>query len=193
MIQPGVYFIGDNIFPIYHILIPKKISPGFCIGIQHRRIWITIDFYQLVNCFSRYSNVSWIKPLGAKRSIQNSIYQRRCYRSVHIRIDLYYSHSHLWWNQRCIRFFLFNLKYGFTVCYIQYVYSDRPSNTRYTSPSITSDAHQSHYFAYVSWLGMDMYKSIFMNLEIFLIFICDPPNSTLKIPKIASKKIFGAI
>ena len=116
MIQPRIYFIGDNIFPIYHILIPNEIFiPGFCIGIQHRRIWITIDFYQLVNCFSWYSNVSWINLLEAMRSIKNSIYRWQCDRSVHTRICLYYSHSRLWRNQRRIQFYLLNLKYGLTV------------------------------------------------------------------------------
>ena len=114
MIQPGIYFIGDNIFPIDKILIPK-INPRFWIGIQHRSIWITIDFYQLVNCFSWYSNVSWINLLETMRWIKNSIYQWQCDRSVHTRICLYYSHSRLWRNQRRIQFYLLNLKYGLTV------------------------------------------------------------------------------
>ena len=40
---------------------------------------------------------------------------------------------------------------------------------------------------------MLMYKSILMNLEVFPIFIFSPPNLTLKIPKIAMKKFFGAL
>ena len=42
-----------------------------------------------------------------------------------------------------------------------------------------------------SYLGLPMYKSILMNLEVFPIFISGPPNLILKIPKIASKKIFS--
>ena len=36
-------------------------------------------------------------------------------------------------------------------------------------------------------IGMLMYKSILMNLEVLPIFISSPPNLTLKIPKIAMK------
>ena len=38
-----------------------------------------------------------------------------------------------------------------------------------------------------------MYKSILMNLEDFPIFISSSPNLILKIPKITSKKNFGAL
>ena len=43
------------------------------------------------------------------------------------------------------------------------------------------------------YIGLPMYKSILMILEVFPIFISYPPNSTLEIPKIALKKFFGAI
>ena len=44
-----------------------------------------------------------------------------------------------------------------------------------------------------TWIGLPMYKSILMILEVFPIFISYPPNSTLEIPKIALKNFFGAI
>ena len=47
--------------------------------------------------------------------------------------------------------------------------------------------------SHMIWIGMAMYKSILMYLEVFPIFISSPPNLILKIPKIASKKIFSAL
>ena len=44
-----------------------------------------------------------------------------------------------------------------------------------------------------TYIGMLMYKSILMNLEVFQNFISSPPNLTPKIPKIAMKNFFGAL
>ena len=44
-----------------------------------------------------------------------------------------------------------------------------------------------------AYLGLPMYRSILKNLEVYPIFISGSPNLTLKIPKIASKNVFGAL